>query len=105
MAKCQHIDIKHKGQCKKEKVCACPKNILPVCGEDNNTYDNECLACCKNIKIKHKGNCKTKIDCRLVRCGTMYEPVCGKKNLTYPNSCMMQCIFNDVLKHDGECKP
>ena len=27
LADCQHIEIKHKGQCKKEKVCGCPKNF------------------------------------------------------------------------------
>ena len=43
-------------KCVLEEVCACPKHISPVCGEDGNDYHNPCLAKCKT-KVKCKGKC------------------------------------------------
>ena len=40
--------------------CDCPDNISPVCGSDNKSYSNGCLAKCNNVAIKHDGECKTK---------------------------------------------
>lgn len=32
---------------------------------------------CENVTLDYEEKCRNKLDCRLVRCGTMYEPVCG----------------------------
>lgn len=29
----------------------------PVCGEDGQTYSNECFAKTSNVNVKHKGEC------------------------------------------------
>jgi len=37
--------------------CNCNNNKQPVCGEDENTYDNACLAQCEGIAIAYEGAC------------------------------------------------
>jgi hypothetical protein len=48
------------GQLGAETSCSCPKIYLPVCGEDNKTYGNECLATkCGRVKVAYSGVCRS----------------------------------------------
>lgn len=68
------LKVKHQGQCDSlpleeaqnfpifEEQCICPLLLFPVCGSDNQNYDNKCLLDCasktkSNLNVKHYGNC------------------------------------------------
>lgn len=84
--------------------CGCQSQYTPVCGSDNQTYGNECLARCNKIeRLKHNGECKN------CNCSTNYEPVCTSDSETYPNSCTAQCngkkiVSQGVCYIDPACK-
>ena len=43
---------------KNEKpICKCPRTIMSVCGENNKTYWNECLARCDETEVQCGGQC------------------------------------------------
>lgn len=44
------------GVCK-EKPQKCNRIYLPVCGCNNKTYSNECVAAMEGVDIKSKGKC------------------------------------------------
>jgi hypothetical protein len=53
---------KETGKCDDEGVCAqrpqiCPLIVAPVCGCNNKTYNNGCLAHRAGVNIKHDGKC------------------------------------------------
>lgn len=49
--------MKHKGKCRENKPCACPKILRPVCA-DGQTFNNACLANCAGFSDYTQGKCQ-----------------------------------------------
>jgi hypothetical protein len=45
------------GACVPAAACNCNKMFAPVCGNNNLTYGNECMAGCAGTTVKHTGSC------------------------------------------------
>lgn len=126
-----NLEVKSIGVCESDQIkngtpedpldCPlfCHRMLRPVCGSDNQTYNNECLlkqhACnypSMNLSIKHSGACESETDQIEVEsqkllensdatlniaksdcprhCNRMYRPVCGSNNETYANECVLR---------------
>merc|ERR1719158_1930883 len=48
------LTVAYPGEC---DDCTCPENIDYVCGEDGNTYENECWATCAGTEVAYPGEC------------------------------------------------
>ena len=84
--RCEGKDtLKHEGRCRLID-CKCPTRKNPVCGQNNNTYDNYCILQCLGVEFKNWGKCTTNCNCSN---NTNY--VCGKDGVTYKNRCIMKC--------------
>lgn len=96
--------------------CTCPKNLRPICGSNNVTYDNDCIFDCaasqtKYLEFQYCGRCEVeanhtiKNDCI---CPMTRDPVCGNNNREYRNECFLNCLMesNKELKmeHKGRCE-
>ena len=70
----------------------------PVCGDDGNSYVNECHMdkCRKGVDKVYDGKCQ--LDCALLP----YQPVCTSIGLTYRNRCAAKRANRTIIK-EGEC--
>jgi len=110
------------GECKERQGedCGnfCPLLFKPVCGNDGNTYGNECQlkskACRERsqLVVDYEGNCRTttttESPCALL-CPTLFEPVCGTDGITYSNECNLNAANcqqgTDVkVQSQGKCQ-
>nr|XP_022335697.1 four-domain proteases inhibitor-like [Crassostrea virginica] len=77
-----------------ELPIACTTDYKPVCGVNDRTYANECLARSRGVQIAYKGRCTC-------ACPRDRNPVCGSNGLAYDNACLAKCDLIGFTP--GEC--
>jgi hypothetical protein len=87
----------------------CPNNYDPVCGCNDVTYSNSCLAEAAGVKSWTRGECSSSSDnsCQGITdpgriCPNNYDPVCGCNDVTYSNSCLAEAAGVKTWTR-GEC--
>ncbi len=83
----------------------CTLEYSPVCGIDEVTYSNKCMA--NDVEIIYFGECSNINICseeskNATMCTLEYSPVCGNDNNTYSNKCVA-CFAKIDYYLDGEC--
>ena len=102
----QREEQKETGEETPEKI-ACPMVWAPVCGKDERTYGNACLAKVAGVEIAYKGKCKVERFCKdLCGDGICQEIVClaeGCPCAETPRTCPQDCSAD--VKIRSEIKP
>ena len=112
------------GQCAdQESPCdACPSELDPVCGRDEVTYGNRCLAECAEVEIAREGRCEHQQTCDERRpcrspeicdggrcvvpecdCSDAVRPVCSTSGRQYRNECHIRCYPDEEVAYIGPC--
>ncbi len=89
----------------------CPMIYAPVCGCDDVTYENDCIAENSGVTSWTPGECSpAQVECvdeSLIDLGMMcidiWDPVCGCDNVTYPNDCQATFYGGVTSFTPGEC--
>lgn len=78
----------------------CTQEYDPVCGADEKTYSNRCVAeQQEQVAVAHEGVCGE----RSYPCPKIYEPVCGVDGKTYGNRCHAEKQARMSVAHEGFC--
>ncbi|MFZ4734855.1 MAG: Kazal-type serine protease inhibitor domain-containing protein [Bradymonadia bacterium] len=105
--------------------CICPRIFAPVCGENGQTYANECLAACVRVAVAYDGECRavdpacpdpndpnvryvaeTPEQCQVVRffCEAdeeLFSNECGCGCVRIPQRA---CAEGEIRTPEGECR-
>ena len=78
-------------------ACSCQYKFSPVCGTDNITYQNQCIALCAGVLVSAQNACQRPCGCTAVS-----KPVCSTDSETFQNECVLKCKGKTLL-YQGEC--
>lgn len=83
--------------------CVCALIYDPVCGFDQETYGNECVALCSGEEIACEKECPCRVnDCI---CPEILAPVCGIDGRSYDNECIARCVGVPIsCNQDCQCE-
>ncbi|GMH40067.1 hypothetical protein BSKO_07971 [Bryopsis sp. KO-2023] len=83
--------------------CDCDATYTPVCGTDDQTYGNACIAKCARVEVAAQGVCQCPETFGTCSCPDegVYRPVCAD-GLTWKSRCDARCAGKGCIA-DGVC--